>query len=57
MPSNYVLNDPYANTSTITGGTGRFAGASGLLETEGCFGLDTAGNVWITGTTTGTISY
>jgi hypothetical protein len=57
-PSNgFVFNEPYENLSSFVGGTGRFAGASGIEDTKGCFGVDASGNLVLTFTSTGTISY
>jgi hypothetical protein len=54
---NGIFNVPYHIVQAIIGGTGRFAGASGSIDTTGCFGLDTAGNLTITFTDEGTITY
>jgi hypothetical protein len=57
-PANgFVFNDPYENLSTFTAGTGRFADVSGTVDTKGCFGADASGNLVITFTATGTLSY
>jgi len=53
----FVFNEPYENVSTVTGGTGRFADASGTNDTRGCFGVDASGNLTLTFTATGTLSY
>jgi hypothetical protein len=56
-PNGFVFNEPYENLSSFKGGTGRFAGASGIEDTKGCFGVDASGNLVLTFTATGTISY
>ena len=49
---------PFHNRSEFTGGTGRFTNATGTIEGQGCFQFDPGtGAVFITVTTTGTISY
>jgi len=54
----FLFNEPYENIQTITGGTGRFAGATGTLDVKGCFGVDSRmSHAVITFTSSGTISY
>jgi len=58
-----LLQGPFANHFVITGGTGRFAGATGSYDLQGCFSYvsdatsPTGITITFTYTTSGTISY
>ena len=53
-PAGFVA---FKNYQDVTGGTGRFAGASGTVLVGGCFGIDDNATLTITFTASGAINY
>ena len=58
-----ILSGPFSFAESVTGGTGRFAGASGTYTSSGCFSIDfdvtspTLFSFSVTYSNVGTISY
>jgi len=53
-PAGFVFSE---TVTVITGGTGRFANASGSIDVKGCNSLDSTGVFVVTFTASGTLSY